>query len=427
MERTAVLAYRIPDTGDLSFPSTPEPAVKAVSQQDSYPTGPPVNYTNVWKLLKRVASGFNDDTNKNTWVSPSLFDGIGFKVKDDSRPGEDDDENGRDFDSSETELEQVDDSNTTSAVDTSYDSLDADLAENSSENDGAFDSSTEIEEVEGPNTTTTLDTSYLRLAADPNFANTAVRLLENLDLNRDTNFKSEDNFPEFSSAESIPISITKNKFLTKMFILKKLLMKRKQHRFEGLTVETNVFDPKTIQFLINPDSLSDFLKHNPSSQNALHLLVYYDDTGVKNVTKVKDFGNLEEPINDSNLKTIQITLKLDGLAIHPSSTSKFANTKSKRVKCYFKPNRENEIEKGPDCVDSSDVIKKKIDSETRTSAKLNRTVSNTTLDDGTNVDGRGTNSSSVSHQPDKPTNWILKVIVYITGEFLRPLYLVNLS
>lgn len=246
---------------------------------------------------------------------------------------------------------------------------------------GAFESFEARFYIEnGSNSTDAGDTDYEIIEQDPHFADKALDFFELTDPNSDIYLtKNKNDYPEFKSAESKQISID-----------------------------------KPIEFLISPDSLSNFLQVNLSTVNVLHLLVFYkDDTGVEYVTKENEFIVLGEPVNYSKLKTIQISLKANALKNSPPLFSSFKTTNPKYIKvtCYFKPHWENDIEKGPDCV----YYPQKVDSKTK---RFQHTTDlNTPIDEETTFDGHGTKSTLNSNQPKKVTSIILNVLIYITGEF----------
>lgn len=379
IEQTAVVAYGIGDRTfdpeDVSIPSNPD-YVKALHQQASDPTDPSENYSKVSKLFKRFVPVSDGGTPTNHRADPGLkspvFDGTGDKVRDVSTPGDDSKESEA-SDSYEAECDSEHDSNSTVDEDNDNDTI---------EQDPDFEKKViDFYEISNPE-------SKMYLIIDKDFS-------------------------EFESAEPNPISIDKKFFLEKLFEENEL-PKHKQYLLEATPGESNDFGTKTIELSISPDSLGDFLKLDLSTLDVLHLLVFYDDTGVKYVTKVDNFDDSEEPqFNYSKLNIIQISLKSDAFKNKSAvlSTSTNTNPKSRKVKCYFKPNRENEIEKGPDCV----YHPWKVDSEAKKFQY--KTVVNTSLHEETNVTGRGTNSTSESKQPNKITHWILNVLCYIMGKF----------
>lgn len=232
----------------------------------------------------------------------------------------------------------------------------------------------------GSNSTDAGDTDYEIIEQDPHFADKAMDFFELSDPNSDM-------------------------YLTK---------KHKLHQHEEASGESNDFDTKPIEFLISPESLSNFLQVNLSTENVLHLLVFYkDDTGVEYVTKENEFIVLGEPVNYSKLKTIQISLKTNALRNSPPLFSSFKTTNPKyiRVTCYFKPHWEKDIEKDPDCVHYPQIV------DSKTKRFQHTTDLNTPLDEENTDDGRGTKSTLNSNQPKKNNSFILNVLIYITGEF----------
>lgn len=369
IQQTGVDAYRIREgtfhPEDVSF-SSKSGHVEAV-QQVSDLTGPTGNHSNV----------SNADDSKNDWLDLGIkfasFDGTGSEARDVSSPGDDRNES-RAFESFEARFYIKNGSNSTDAGDTDYEIIEQ----------------------------------------DPHFADKAMDFFELSDPNSDMYLtKNVNNYPEFKSAESKQISIEKKSFLGNVYNKNKL-SKHKLHQHEEASGESNDFDTKPIEFLISPESLSNFLQVNLSTENVLHLLVFYkDDTGVAYVTKENEFIVLEKPVNYSNLKTIQISLKTNALRNSPPLFSSFKTTNPKYIKvtCYFKPHWEKDIEKDPDCVYYPQIV------DSKTKRFQHTTDLNTPLDEENTDDGHGTKSTLNSNQPKKNNSFILNVLIYITGEF----------
>lgn len=375
IKQTGVDAYRIREgtfhPEDVSFSSKPG-HVEAV-QQVSDPTGPTGNHSNV----------SNADDSKNDWpdlgIQFASFDGTGSEARDVSSPRDNSNESGP-FESFEARF----------------------YLEN------------------GSNSTDAGDTDYQIIEQDPHFADKAMDFFELSDPNSDMYLtKNVNDYPEFKSADSKQISIDKKSFLGNVYNTNKL-SKHKLHQHEEASGESSDFDTKPIEFLISPESLCNFLQVNLSTENVLHLFIFYkDDTGVEYVSKENEFIVLGEAVNYSDLKTIQISLKTNALKKNPPlfSSFKITNPKYVKVTCYFKSHWENDIEKGPDCV----YYPQKVDFKTK---RFQYTTDlNTPLDDETTVDGNGTKSTSNSNQPKKNTSHILKSLIYITGEFQMLFYL----
>lgn len=368
IQQTGVDAYRTregtfhPEDVSFSFKS----GHVEVVQQVSDPTEPSKNHSNV----------SNADDSMNDWpdlgIKFASFDGIGSEARDVSSPG--------------------DNSNDSGAIE-------------------SFEARFYIEN--GSNSTDAGDTNYEIIEQDPHFADKAMDFFELTDPNSEMYLtKNEIDYPEFQSAESKQISIDKKTFLGNIYNTNKL-SKNKLHQHEEVSGESNDFDTKTIEFLISPDSLSNFLQVNLSTVNVLHLVIFYNnDTGVEYVTKENEFIVFGEPVNNSKLKVIQISLKANALKNNPPLFSSYKTTNPKYIKvtCYFKSHWEYDIEKGPDCV----YYPQKVDSMTK---RFQHTTDlNTPLDEETTVDGHGTKSTLNSNQPNKITSFILKVLIYITGE-----------
>lgn len=365
IKQTGVDAYRTREgtfhPEDVSFSST-SGHVEAV-QQVSNPAGPTGNHSDV---------SYADDW-PDLGIQFASFDGIGIEARDVSSPGDDSNESGA-FESFEARFYIENGSNSTDAGDTNYEIIEQ----------------------------------------DPHFADKAMDFFELSDPNSDMYLtKNEIDDPQFKSAESKHIYIDGKSFVGNVYNTNKL-SKHKLHQNEEASGESNDFDTKTIEFLISPDSLSSFLQVNLSTVNVLHLLIFYkNDTGVVYVTKENEFIVFGEPVNNSKLKAIQISLKANALKNHPPLFSSFQTTNPKdiKVKCYFKSHWENDIEKGPDCV----YYPQKVDSKMK---RFQYTTDlNTPLDKETAVDGHGTKSTLNSKQPNKITSYILNVLAYITGEF----------
>lgn len=369
VQQTGVDAYTIREgtfhPEDVSF-SSRSGHVESV-QKVSDPTGPTENHSNV----------SNADDSKNDWpailgIQFASFDGTVSEARDVSSPEDD------------------------------------------SKESGAFESFEARFYIEnGSNSTDAGNTDYEIIEQDPNFADKAMDFFELSDPNSDMYLtKNENDYPELKSAESKQISIDKKYFHGKVYNINKS-SKHKLHQHEEASGELNDFDTKTIEFLISPDSLSNFLQVNLSAENVLHLFIFYkDDTGVEYVTKENEFIVLE-PVNNSKLKTIQISLKTNALKKNQPLFSSFKTTNPKYIKvtCYFKSHWENYIEEGLDCV----YYPQRIDS--RTKRFQYTTDLNTPLAEETKVDGLGTKSTLNSKQPKKISSFILKVLTYITGEF----------
>lgn len=369
IQQTGVDAYR---TREGTFPpehvsfSSTSGHVEAV-QQISDPTRPTENHSNV----------SNADDWPDLGIEFASFDGIGSGAGDVSSPGDDSNESGA-FKSFEARF----------------------YIEN------------------GSNSTDAGDTDYKIIEQDPHFADKAMDFFELSDPNSDMYLtKNENDYPEFKSAESKQNSIDKKSFLGNVYNTKKI-SKHKLHQHEEASGESNEFDTKTIEFLISPDSLSNFLQVNLSTLNVLHLLIFYkDDTGVEYVTKENEFIVFGEPEfsgNYSKLKTIQISLKANALTNNQPLLSSFKTNNPKYIKvtCYFKSHWEYDIEKGPDCVY---YPQNPVDYKTKSFQYT--TDLNTPLDEETTVHGHGTKSTLNSNQRNKTTSFILDVLIYITGEF----------
>lgn len=361
IKQTGVDAYRIregtfhPDD-DVSF-SSKSGHVEAV-QQVSDPTGPTGNQSNV----------SNADDSETDWpdlgIQFASFDGTGSEARDVSSPGDESNESGP-FESFEARFYIENGSNSTDAGDTDYEIIEQ----------------------------------------DTHFADKAMDFFELSDPNSDMYLTKNLN--------------DKKSFLGNVYNTNKL-SKHKLHQHEEASGESSDFDTKPIEFLISPESLCNFLQVNLSTENVLHLFIFYkDDTGVEYVTKENESIVLGEPVNYSDLKTIQISLKTNALKKNPPLFTSFKTTNTKYVKvtCYFKSHWENDIEKGPDCV----YYPQKVDFKTK---RFQYTTDlNTSLDDVTTVDGHGTKSTSNSNHPKKNTSHILKSLIYITGEFQTLFYL----